>query len=166
MSPLWSPSVPLVQLLVRAVLVYVVVLALLRLGGKRQIGQMGAAEFVALLLVSNAVQNAMNGGDNSLGGGLFLAAVLMGLSALVVWLSYRSKRFESLVEGRPCLLVYKGEPLLKNLDAERVPLRELRTLLRRQGVHELKDVHEAVLEANGMLTVVRNSELPPSVSRV
>jgi uncharacterized membrane protein YcaP (DUF421 family) len=165
MSPLWSPSVPLASLLLRAALVYAVVLALLRLGGKRQIGQMGAAEFVALLLVSNAVQNAMNGGDNSLAGGLFLAAVLMALSALVVWLSYRSKRFESLVQGRPSLLVYKGEPVLKNLDAERVPLRELKVLLRRQGVHELKDVHEAVLEANGLLTVVKNADLPPAVAR-
>jgi uncharacterized membrane protein YcaP (DUF421 family) len=160
MNPsLWHPSLPALQFLLRAGVVYAFVLLLLRLGGKRQIGQMGPAEFVALLLVSNAVQNSMTGGDNSVSGGLILAAAIVALSASVGWLSYRSKRFSDLVQGRPVLLVYKAAPVEKNLASCRVSLHELKALLRRQGFHELKDIHEAVLEANGSLSVVRESDL-------
>ena len=162
MTPsLWIPSVPWAQLAARAVVVYFFVLGLLRLGGKRQIGQMGPAEFVALLLVSNAVQDSMNGGDNSLSGGLLLAAVVVGASALVGWLSFRSKRLSDFLQGRPVLLVYKGEIVPRNLEGCRLAVRELRALLRHQGLHDLADVHEAVLETNGSLSVVRTSDLPP-----
>jgi uncharacterized membrane protein YcaP (DUF421 family) len=155
---LWTPSLPLAHILLRAAVTYAFVLLLLRIGGKRQIGQMGPAEFVALLLVSNAVQNSMNGGDNSITAGLVLAGVIVGMSGLVGWLSYRSKRFSDFVQGRPCLLVYKGLPVEKNLEASRVSLHELKALLRRQGFHDMREIHEAVLEANGSLSVVRTSD--------
>ncbi len=159
---LWLPTLPVVQLVVRAVVVYAFILVALRVGGKRQIGQMGPAEFVALLLVSNAVQNSMNGGDNSITAGLILAGVLLALSAAIGWLSYRSRRFSDLIQGRSTLLVYKGEVVIKNLSTCRVSLHELRALLRRQGFHDLKDIHEAVLEANGSLSVVRRADLVES----
>ena len=69
---------------------------------------MGATEFVAVLLISNAVQNSMNGGDNSLSGGLLLAAVLVGLSSLISYLTYKSRLFSSVFEGTPTLLVNRG----------------------------------------------------------
>src|SRR3954470_17889269 len=96
------------NLIVRAIVVYLAVLILLRISGKRQLGQMGATEFVAILLISNAVQNAMNGGDNSVIGGLLLAGVLVGLSALISYLTYRSRWFSSIFEGTPTLLIHKG----------------------------------------------------------
>ena len=161
MNDLWIPSLPLAHILLRAVVTYAFVLFLLRLGGKRQIGQMGPAEFVALLLVSNAVQNSMNGGDNSITAGLVLASVIVALSALVGWLSYRSKGFAALVQGRPCLLVYRGEIVAKNLEANRITHHELHSLLRRQGFHEVKGLHEVVLEANGSVSVVKMAELAP-----
>ncbi|MDE2291223.1 MAG: DUF421 domain-containing protein [Elusimicrobia bacterium] len=157
---MWHPSLPYGELVVRALVTYVVVLALLRLGGKKQVGQMGSAEFVALILISNAVQNSMNGGDNSLTGGVVLAVVLIAASWLVTYATYRWRRAEALIEGRPTILVYRGETVDKNLAKERVAPRELRTLLRRQGVHEVAEVHEAVLESNGMVTIVRKSEVP------
>lgn len=162
MSALWLPSVPFGQLLLRGAVVYLAVLLLLRLAGKRQIGQMGAGEFAALLLISNSVQNAMNGGDESLAGGLILASLLIVLSVGISWLTFKSKRLEAWIEGRPTLLVHKGEPLRQNLDKERVSLHELKIMLRRQGIHELAEVHEAVLESNGWLSVVRRSELGPA----
>ncbi|MDE2141443.1 MAG: DUF421 domain-containing protein [Elusimicrobia bacterium] len=162
MNALWIPSLPLAQIFLRAAVTYAFVLFLLRLGGKRQIGQMGPAEFVALLLVSNAVQNSMNGGDNSITGGLVLAGVIVGMSSLVGWLSFRSKRLSDFIQGRPVLLAYKGEIVVQNLDKCRIAARELHVLLRHQGVHELRDVHEAVLETNGSLSVVKNSDLAPA----
>ncbi len=161
MDSLWRSSLPLSHLLIRAAASYFFILLLLRLSGKRQIGQMGPAEFVALLLVSNAVQNSMNGGDNSVTGGLVLATVLVVMSSAVSWLAYRSKRLGELIQGSPSLLVYKGEPMRKNLEKNMIPLRELHSLLRRQGFHDLKDIHEAVLEANGSLSVLRFTDLTP-----
>ena len=156
---LWVPSLPFAHILIRAAVVYVFVLLLLRVSGKRQIGQMGPAEFVALLLVSNAVQNSMNGGDNSITAGLVLAAVIMGLSGAIGWLSYRSKRIADLVQGRPMMLVYKGELLAHNLAKSRVARRELHVMLRHQGFEDLKGIHEAILEANGTLSVVRTTDI-------
>jgi uncharacterized membrane protein YcaP (DUF421 family) len=156
---LWTPSLPFTHILLRAAVVYVFVLSLLRLGGKRQIGQMGPAEFVALLLVSNAVQNSMNGGDNSVTAGLVLAGVIIALSSLIGWLSYRSKRLADFFQGKPSLLVYKGEIVARNLEKSRVAARELRVLLRHQGIDDIKGVHEAVLEANGTLSVIKTADL-------
>ena len=161
LDALWTPSLPFAHILLRAAVVYVFVLLLLRLGGKRQIGQMGPAEFVALLLVSNAVQNSMNGGDNSITAGLVLAAAIMGMSGLIGWLSYRSKRLADIIQGKPCLLVYKGEILAHNLAKSRVAVRELHVMLRHQGFEDLKGIHEAILEANGTLSVIKTSDLPP-----
>src|ERR1700722_1466293 len=102
------------NLIIRAVVVYLAVLLLLRISGKRQMGQMGATEFVAILLISNAVQNAMNGGDNSLTGGLILATVLIVMSSLITYLTYKSSTFSSIFEGTPTLLIHHGKILYKS----------------------------------------------------
>src|SRR3954452_15771687 len=104
---LFLTDVPWWSLVIRAGVVYVAVLLLLRIAGKRQVGQMGMTEFVALLLISNAVQNAMNGGDNSLIGGLILAAVIIALGTGFAYVSYRYPQVERLVQGRPTLLIHK-----------------------------------------------------------
>lgn len=151
------------NLVIRALVVYLSILILLRISGKRQMGQMGATEFVAILLISNAVQNSMNGGDNSLVGGLVLAVVLIALSSLISYLTYRSRFFSSLFEGTPTLLVHKGKMIAKNLDRERLSESELRMMLRKQGLHALTEIDTAILEADGTLSVTRPTEhLNPS----
>ena len=146
------------ELIIRGVVVYLFVLILLRITGKRQLGQMGATEFVAILLISNAVQNAMNGGDNSLGGGLILAATLIAVSSLISYLTFKSRICSSIFEGTPTLLIHNAKVLDKNLDREQLSHVELRTLLRKQGVHELADIKNAILEADGTLTITKISE--------
>src|SRR4051794_5477973 len=89
---LFHTDIPWWNLVIRGVVVYAGVLLLLRIAGKRQVAQMGITEFVALLLISNAVQNAMNGGDNSLVGGLILAAVLIALASGFAYITYRWPR--------------------------------------------------------------------------
>lgn len=155
-------DIPASNLILRATVVYLAVLILLRIGGKRQIGQMGATEFVAILLISNAVQNAMNGGDNSLGGGLLLAFVLVAISTLISYLTYKSQLLSSVFEGTPTLLVHKGRILGKNLARERLRESELKSLLRKQGVHDLREVETAILEADGTFTITKKSEAPPN----
>lgn len=156
---MWQLSLPWWQFVVRGAVVYAAVLLLLRLGGKRQIGQMGTGEFVAILLISNAVQNAMNGGDNSITGGMILAMVLIVLSVAFAYLTYKSKGAATFLEGRPTILVHEGNVLHSHLEKELLNLHELRIMLRRQGIHDLSDVAEAVLESDGQLSVIKKSEL-------
>jgi uncharacterized membrane protein YcaP (DUF421 family) len=148
-SYMWQVSFPYWQFVVRAALVYIAIIVLLRLGGKRQVGQMGVGEFVAILLISNAVQNSMNGGDNSITGGLILATVIIALSIGMEYITFKSKRWENILQGRPTLLVHHGQLIDRNLESERLSTRELLTLLRRQGIHNLSEVAEAILESDG-----------------
>lgn len=158
-SNLTQLSIPGWNLVFRAAIVYLSVLLLLRISGKRQLGQMGATEFVAILLISNAVQNAMNGGDNSLVGGLILALVLVFLSWLISVLTFRSKKMQTLFEGTPSLLIHRGEPVLKNMMKERITRGELVVLLRKQGIHQFNEVHTAILEADGVLSVTKTTDV-------
>src|SRR5256886_14033895 len=98
---MWELSIPWWELTARAVLVYLFLLVLLRLTGKRQVGQLAPFDLVLLLVLSNAVQNSMNGGDNSITGGMILSATLVGLNSCVGWLTFHSKAIEAVVEGRP-----------------------------------------------------------------
>ena len=152
-------SRPAWELALRAILVYLGVLFLLRLAGKRHLGQMSPTEFVAILLISNAVQNAMNGGDTSLAGGMVLAAVLILMSWLISVLTYRHKAMRVLFEGTPTLLIHRGQPVEAHLARERLNHHELRALLRKQGVHAFEEVQTAILEADGTLSVTRISDV-------
>ena len=155
---LWHFDVASSSLALRAVVVYVVVLLLLRISGKRQMGQMGATEFVAILLISNAVQNSMNGGDNSLIGGIWLAFILILMSTLISYLTFRYEFFSQVFEGTPTLLINKGKVLKKNMHRERLSMSELRMLLRKQDVHQIEEVSTAVLEADGTLSIAKTGD--------
>ncbi len=154
---MWHMSLPWWEFLVRAAVVYVFILVLLRLGGKRAIGQMGAGEFVAILLVSNAVQNSMNGGDNSISGGLILSTVIIGLSVFLAYITYYSKTAEKVIEGVPVILVRHGEVIHKNLRRVLLNEYELHHALRIQGVRHIRDVSLAILESDGKISVTLNT---------
>lgn len=162
MDALWTMSFPWWQFVLRAVIVYVAVIFLLRLGGKRQIGQLGMAQFVSFILLGNAVQNALNGGDNSIAGGLVLAVTLIVLTYLFSFATQRSKRLRHLLQGRPTHLVRNGHVQHHHLKREHMTLHELRMILREQGfrdLHEMrKEVEEAILESDGKLSICRKSE--------
>ncbi len=147
------------NLIVRATITYLAVLIMLRISGKRQIGQMGATEFVSILLISNAVQNAMNGGDNSLSGGLLLAGILITLSYSIAFLAYRSRTFSAVFEGTPRLIIHNGKVLHSALKKELLSSSELRVLIRKQGVHSFSEIKSAVLEADGTLSIIRQADI-------
>ena len=104
-------AIPIWELVLRSGVVYGFLLVLLRLTGKRQIGQLAPFDLVLLLVLSNAVQNSMNGGDNSLVGGLVSAATLVALNYGIGYATFRSKRLEALVEGRPQVVIHNGRVL-------------------------------------------------------
>ncbi len=148
-----------INLVVRAAVVYFAILILLRISGKRQIGQMGATEFVSVLLISNAVQNSMNGGDNSLIGGLLLALVLIALSITISYLTFKSKFFQNLFEGTPRLLIHDGKFVEQALRKEFLSKSEVNVLIRKQGVSHVSEVKVGVLEADGTLSLLRHTEI-------
>jgi len=151
---MWGLSVGLWELVARAVIVYLVLLVLLRLTGKRQVGQLAPFDLVLLLILSNAVQNAMNGGDNSVTAGVVLAVTLIALNGLVGYATHRSKRLERLIEGRPKVLIHNGRVFEDVLRGERLTRHELMAALRRCGCGCVEQVHVAVLENNGRISVV------------
>jgi len=155
---LWVPIIHPLHFVLRAVIVYVFLLILLRCTGKRQVGQMAPFDLVLLLVLSNAVQNSMNGGDNSITGGMLLSVTLVALNWVVAWLTYRSKRLEALIEGRPVILIHGGHIDDKALYEVKMTRHELEAALRSQGCAGPEDVRFAVLENNGTVSVIpRNS---------
>jgi len=151
---MWNLAVPVWELIIRSVVVYAFLLVLLRLTGKRQVGQLAPFDLVLLLVLSNAVQNSMNGGDNSLVGGLISAVTLVLLNGLLGVLTYRSKNLEDLVEGQPMVLIHNGKLYSKVLRQAKLTHHELDSALRRAGCTCVEDVHTAVLENNGSISVV------------
>ncbi len=142
------------EFIIRAVVVYVFLLAMLRLTGKRQVGQMSPFDLVLLLVLSNAVQNSMNGGDNSITGGLILAGTLIGINSFLGWVTYRSKTLEGLVEGRPVILVHHGSIDHEALKQAQVTTHELEAALRAAGHTGPGKVRYAVLENTGKISVI------------
>ena len=142
------------EIVLRTVAVYFVILVGLRLAGKREIGQMAPFDLVVLLLIANAVQNAMVGPDSSLLGGLVSAAVLLLIDVLLSRLIGASPRLRRLVEGSPTLLVLRGQTLPANLRREGVEDTELLAAPREHGVADLSEVDMAVLEIDGSISVV------------
>src|SRR5204862_3234566 len=122
---MWNLSLPWWEFVLRGFIVYVFLLFILRVTGKRQTGQLAPFDLVLLLILSNAVQNAMNGGDNSYTAGVLSAATLVAVNGLVGYATYRSKWLEGLVEGRPKVLVHNGRGYEAVLRAARGEAAEL-----------------------------------------
>ena len=147
-------SIPWWELIVRGVVVYVFLIILLRITGKRQVGQLAPFDLVLLLVLSNAVQNSMNAGDNSLIGGLISAATLVGVNYVVGIATFRSKRLEAIIEGRPEVLIHNGKLFRDVMKSAHLTQHELHAALRQAGCSSVEEVHTAVLENGGAISVV------------
>ena len=156
MMHMLRPEAPIVALVVRALVVYLFLGIALRIAGRRELAQMTAFDLVLLLILANAVQNSINAGDNSLGGGLISALTLLGINYAVGEGVYRWRWFERLVQGAPLPLVHNGKLVMRNLKRERITLEELRSALRKQNIDGVSKCKHAVLESDGTLTAVRD----------
>src|SRR5213593_4243532 len=146
-------SSTLVEIAFRTGFVYLALLLGLRLTGKRQAGQMTPFDFLLLLLLANAVQNAMTGPDTSLAGGLVAAGTLFGMNVVVAWGVRRNTRTEHVVEGTPTILVRRGQIINLNLAREGITRDDLLRALREHGVETVEDVRSAILEVDGSVSV-------------
>jgi uncharacterized membrane protein YcaP (DUF421 family) len=155
---MWITSLPWWEFILRGIIVYFFLIVLLRVTGKRQIGEMAPFDLVLLLVLSNAVQNAMNGGDNSVIGGMISAVSLVGTNWVVGLFTYKSKRLETLVEGRPEVLIHNGKLFEKALQHTKITHHELMTALRAGGCATVEEVHTAMLETDGTISVIRKGK--------
>jgi uncharacterized membrane protein YcaP (DUF421 family) len=156
-STLWNdifvPGVPLLEKTIRTLVVYGAVLIGLRLAGKRELSQLNPFDLVVLLLLSNTVQNAIIGNDNSVIGGLFGAAVLLLTNHFLVRYLFKSGRLDAM-EGNPDVLVSSGKVMHDRLNKELITVAELEAAARRQGIKSIAEVEECRLETGGALTFV------------
>lgn len=152
-------ALPWWQMVLRAVVVYVVLLVMVRVSGKRSVGQFTPFDMILLILLGNAVQNSLIGADVSLAGGLLLAGTLIALNYLVGSLAARFPRFHALVEGRPVQVITDGEVDHARLRREQFSDADIAEALRRNGVASRGQVRHAWIENDGTITMVmRRSE--------
>ncbi|BCT92109.1 DUF421 domain-containing protein [Lysobacter helvus] len=154
MTDLFDLAMPWWEFILRAVVVYVVLLAMIRISGKRTMGQFTPFDVLLIVLLGNAVQNSLLGEDTSLMGGLFLAAILISLNWLVGYVSSRSRRAERLIEGEPVLLARDGKLFKRVLRRELVSENDFDEALRQNGELTMEDVAFALLETDGRISVV------------
>ncbi len=150
----------LLDIALRTGVIYLALLVGLRLTGKRQVGQMTPFDFILLLLLANAVQNAMTGPDTSLVGGLVAASALFAANLVVSAVARGSKRAEKILEGTPTLLIRRGQIIAPNVQREGITEEDLLRALREHGVSSVEQVRSAILEVDGTVSVLREDEAP------
>jgi uncharacterized membrane protein YcaP (DUF421 family) len=147
-------TTPWWEIILRTAVVYVVVLVLLRVAGKRELGQMSAVDLVVILVIANAVQNAMTGGDNSLIGGVIAASTLVAINVLVGRVGHRIPLLEHLFTSEPTLLLDDGKLIAAHLARENVTREEVEMAAREHGIDDLAKVRAAILERDGSISII------------
>jgi uncharacterized membrane protein YcaP (DUF421 family) len=142
------------NIILRSLAVYVFIILAIRLFGKKELSQLSITDLVLILLISNAVQNAMVGPDSSLSGGLVAALTLFVLNYLIKIISFKSKVFSKVLEDEPVMLVYKGFVKNKNLQNQKITIEELEAVAREHGVKSIKDAELIMLEKDGSISVI------------
>jgi uncharacterized membrane protein YcaP (DUF421 family) len=143
-----------VQVVLRSVAVYFFIVIAIRIFGKKELAQLSVIDLVFILLISNAVQNAMVGPDTTLLGGLVAAGALFVTNYILKRVLFKNKNLNDILEGKAILLIYKGEVQQHNLDHAEITLEELEAAVREHGVQDIQKVDLALLEADGNISVI------------
>jgi uncharacterized membrane protein YcaP (DUF421 family) len=147
-------GLPIAEKILRPIIVYVFLVVGLRLSGKRELAQLNPFDLVVLLTLSNTVQNAIIGDDNSVTGGIIGATSLLAINYLVVRFLYDHRKLDQLVEGRADVLIENGKIHTERLKKELITIEELSAAARKQGFDSLSEVQQCVLEPGGTLCFI------------
>ena len=158
-------TTPWWEIILRTAVIYVVVLFLLRVAGKRELGQMSPVDLVVILVIANAVQNAMTGGDNSLIGGVIAATTLVAVNTAFSRVGHQVPYLKHLFESQPTPLMERGRLIKRNLDRENVEEDELMMAAREHGIEDLAGVDSAYLERDGSISIIPKGAPGKSSSR-
>ena len=150
---MWIPQESVLDLFIRGIVVYLGLFVLLRIIGKKHVGELSPFDLVVLLVISETVDGSLIGDDHSLTGGLISAATLVVVVQLVGYFTWRFKTVEKFVDGLPRILVRHGHVCDNALNREQVTRSELLEALRREGHSSLTNVRFAVLETDGSITI-------------
>lgn len=142
------------EIILRSVVVYLVILGAFRLAGKRHISQLSLIDFALILLISNAVQNAMVGSDSSLGGGIIAAFSLLAVNLILSRFIFKNKSSRDFFVGEPKLLVRNSQLIKSTMDNEELSEDDLNEAIREHGFASLKDVRTAILELDGSISII------------
>ncbi len=153
-SEMLDLSMPWWQFVLRACIVYFILLAMIRASGKRTMGQFTSFDMLLVVLLGNAVQNALLGKDTSVAGGVLLAATLIALNWLVGFVSARNRKVEALIEGSPVLLARDGQVYRGVLKRELISHSDFKKAMREAGCEDIEGIRLAVLETDGHITVI------------
>ena len=153
-TDMFSLGLPILEKILRPVIVYIFLVLALRLAGKRELAQLNPFDLVVLMSLSNTVQNAIIGEDNSVVGGLIGAISLIAINALVVRFLYSHPKLDEIVEGKPSVLIEKGVMIAANMKREMITKPELEIVANRQGLCSLDEVESAVIEPGGAIAMV------------
>jgi len=145
-----------IRIIASTLAVYLFIVVAIRLFGKKELAQLSVVDLVFILLISNAVQNAMVGPDSTLLGGLVAASTLFLVNYLLKYLQYRFPKFGKIVEGNAVMLVYKGELLEAHMKKAKITEDELMEAVREHGVASVKDVDLAIMEVDGSISILSN----------
>ena len=148
---------PYLEIILRSVVVYVVIVIGIRIFGKKELSQLSIIDLVFILLISNSVQNAMVGSDSTLQGGLIAAGSLFVVNFLLKQLLFRQKSISSFIQGDPVMLILHGNVIEKNLQREKITLEELEAVVREHGVETIDDVSLAILEVDGNISILSDN---------
>ena len=151
---MWNLTVHWSELIGRGLLIYFFLILLLRATGKRQIGQMSPFDLVLLMVLSNAVQNSMVGGDTSVSAGLNLAVTLVAANWIVGKVTTSSRTMEQLIEGSPQVLFHNGKIYEKILSEDQITRQELIAAVHKAGYNDLNEVRTAILENDGSISII------------
>jgi uncharacterized membrane protein YcaP (DUF421 family) len=157
---LFVPGTGLAEKILRPIAVYIFLVVILRVGGRRELAQMNAFDLVVLLTLANAVQNAIIGDDNSLLGGFIGATTLIILNLIVVRYLYRHPGLDRKLEGEAVTLVKDGRVLGENLRRELITEDELLAAIRRQGIGHIEECSEVILETSGTISAIQREPTP------
>jgi uncharacterized membrane protein YcaP (DUF421 family) len=157
---LFTLPIPLLEKIIRPIIVYVFLVLLLRVFGKRELAQLNPFDLVVLLSLSNTVQNAIIGDDNSLAGGMIGAVTLLVTNYIVVRFLFRHRRLDEVLEGKPATLIKEGRLCKDEMARELITTAELQSVVRRQGFDGIHEVEGCVLEPGGAFVIKRKS--PPT----
>jgi uncharacterized membrane protein YcaP (DUF421 family) len=147
-------GLPILEKILRPIIVYIFLIVGLRLSGKRELAQLNPFDLIVLLTLSNTVQNAIIGDDNSVTGGIIGAASLLAINYLVVRFLYDHRKIEQIVEGKADILVEDGKVYEHKLKKELITREELAAAARKQGFETLSEVRQCILEPGGTLTFI------------
>jgi uncharacterized membrane protein YcaP (DUF421 family) len=154
-----------IKIIISSVAVYIFIVGAIRLFGKKELAQLSVTDLVFILLISNAVQNAMVGSNSSLAGGLVAAGALFIVNFGLKYFLYRFPKIGRLIQGEPVMLIYKGKLKQDNLNKTRISLDELKEAIREHGISLIEDVDLAVLESDGNISILSNNYKSQSVKR-